>query len=181
MIRAPVTGTILERIVEKGEFVTTGFSGANGPKGFVVSLADLSEIEVELDINQSDFAKLHFGHKATVFTDAYPDRKYKGSITEISPEANRQKATVQVKVKILNPDDYLRPEMNATVPRCHGATVQLKTMRSARAPRRVNRRVCPSWWCPQRPSAMGSSGLSKAAKPNSGWCAPRVRTRPACV
>jgi len=126
VIRAPVTGTILERIVEKGEFVTTGFSGANGPKGFVVSLADLSDIEVELDINQSDFAKLHFGHKATVFTDAYPDRKYKGSITEISPEANRQKATVQVKVKILNPDDYLRPEMNATVPRCHGATVQFE-------------------------------------------------------
>ncbi len=115
VIRAPVTGTILERNVEKGEFVTTGFSGANGPKGFVVSLADLSDIEVELDINQSDFAKLHFGHKAIVFTDAYPDRKYKGSITEISPEANRQKATVQVKVKILNPDDYLRPEMNATV------------------------------------------------------------------
>jgi HlyD family secretion protein len=115
VIKAPVTGTILERNVEKGEFVTTGFSGASGPKGFVVSLADLQDIEVELDINQSDFAKLHFGQKAIVFTDAYPDRKYNGSISEISPEANRQKATVQVKVKILNPDDYLRPEMNATV------------------------------------------------------------------
>ena len=115
VIRAPITGTILDRNVEKGEFVTTGFSGASGPKGFVVSLADLNDIEVELDINQSDFAKLRFGQKAILFTDAYPDRKYNGSITEISPEANRQKATVQVKVKILNPDDYLRPEMNATV------------------------------------------------------------------
>lgn len=115
VIRAPVKGTILQRNVEKGEFVTTGFSGAGGPKGFVVSLADLNDIEVELDINQSDFAKLQFGQKAIVFTDAYPDKKYNGSITEISPEANRQKATVQVKVKILNPDDYLRPEMNATV------------------------------------------------------------------
>ncbi len=115
LIRAPVKGTILQRNVEKGEFVTTGFSGAGGPKGFVVSLADLNDIEVELDINQSDFAKLHFGQKATVFTDAYPDKKYNGSITEISPEANRQKATVQVKVKIMDPDDFLRPEMNATV------------------------------------------------------------------
>ena len=44
-----------------------------------------------------------------------PDRKYDGVIAQISPEANRQKATVQVKVQILNPDDYLRPEMNATV------------------------------------------------------------------
>lgn len=115
VIRAPVSGTILERNVEKGEFVTTGFSGTGGPKGFVVSLADLNDIEVELDINQSDFAKLRFGQKAIVFTDAYPDKKYGGSITEISPEANRQKATVQVKVKILNPDEFLRPEMNATV------------------------------------------------------------------
>jgi HlyD family secretion protein len=115
IIRAPIKGTILERNVEKGEFVTTGFSGASGPKGFVVSLADLNDIEVELDINQSDFAKLHFGQKAVLFTDAYPDKKYNGAITEISPEANRQKATVQVKVKILNPDEYLRPEMNATV------------------------------------------------------------------
>lgn len=115
VIRAPIAGTILQRNVEKGEFVTTGFSGAGGPKGFVVSLADLHDIEVELDINQSDFAKLRFGQKAVLFTDAYPDKKYNGSITEISPEANRQKATVQVKVKILNPDEYLRPEMNATV------------------------------------------------------------------
>jgi HlyD family secretion protein len=47
--------------------------------------------------------------------DAYPDRKYNGEIAQISPEANRQKATVQVKVQVLNPDEYLRPEMNATV------------------------------------------------------------------
>ena len=70
VIRAPVAGTILERVVEKGEFVTT---------------------------------------------DAFPDRRYEGVIDEISPEANRQKATVQIKVKILEPDDYLRPEMNASV------------------------------------------------------------------
>jgi HlyD family secretion protein len=44
-----------------------------------------------------------------------PDRKYEGAIDEISPEANRQKATVQVKVKVANPDNYLRPEMNASV------------------------------------------------------------------
>jgi HlyD family secretion protein len=115
VIQAPIRGTILQRNVEKGEFVTTGFSGVGGAKGFVVSLADLKDIEVELDINQSDFAKLHFGQKAILFTDAYPDKKYNGAITEISPEANRQKATVQVKVKIQDPDEFLRPEMNATV------------------------------------------------------------------
>jgi HlyD family secretion protein len=50
-----------------------------------------------------------------VWTDAFPDRKYEGRIVEISPEADRQKATVQVKVQILKPDAYMRPEMNANV------------------------------------------------------------------
>ncbi len=115
IIRAPVTGTILERAVEKGEFVTTSFVGDRGAKGYVVSLADLNDLEVELDIAQNDFAKLHANQKGTVTTDAFPDRKYEGRIFEISPEANRQKATVQVKVKVVNPDGYLRPEMNASV------------------------------------------------------------------
>lgn len=115
VIRAPVTGTILERNVEKGEFVTTGFVGDKGAKGYVVSMADLNDLKVELDINQNDFAKLGPRQKGIVTTDAFPDRKYDGYIDEVSPEANRQKATVQVKVKITHPDDYLRPEMNASV------------------------------------------------------------------
>ena len=115
VIKAPTTGTILERIVEKGEFVTTGFVGDRGAKGFVVSMADLKDLQVELDINQADFARLDRRQKGVLTTDAYPDKKYDGVIDEIAPEANRQKATVQVKVKVLNPDDYLRPEMNASV------------------------------------------------------------------
>jgi len=115
IIRAPITGTILERAVEKGEFVTTSFVGDRGAKGYVVSLADLNDLQVELDIAQNDFAKLHRDQKAQITTDAFPDRKYQGAIFEVSPEANRQKATVQVKVKVNNPDEYLRPEMNSSV------------------------------------------------------------------
>ena len=70
---------------------------------------------MELDISQNDFPKLGAKQKGIVTTDAYPDRKYQGIIDEVSPEADRSKATVQVKVKIQNPDDYLRPDMNATV------------------------------------------------------------------
>jgi HlyD family secretion protein len=115
IIRAPVNGTILERVVEIGEFVTTSFVGERGAKGYVVSMADLNDLQVELDINQNDFAKLGPRQRGIVTTDAYPDRRYEGEIREISPEANRQKATVQVKVQILSPDEYLRPEMNASV------------------------------------------------------------------
>jgi HlyD family secretion protein len=117
VIRAPVSGTILERTAEKGELVTAQFaSGAEGgPRGSVVALADLNDIQVELDIAQDDFAKLGAKQEATVILDAFKDRSYKGVIGEISPEANRQKATVQVKVQVTNPDSFLRPEMNATV------------------------------------------------------------------
>lgn len=117
VIKAPVTGTILDRNVEKGEFITTGFVGDKGAKGYIVTMADLNDLQVELDINQSDFPKLDPSQKqkGIVTTDAYPDRKYKGYIEQISPEADRAKATVQVKVRVENPDDLLRPDMNATV------------------------------------------------------------------
>jgi HlyD family secretion protein len=115
VIKAPVTGTILDRNVEKGEFVTNGFVGDKGAKGYIVTMADLNDLKVELDISQNDFPKLGAQQKGIITTDAYPDRKYQGAIDEVSPEADRSKATVQVKVRVLNPDDYLRPDMNATV------------------------------------------------------------------
>lgn len=115
VIKAPVTGTILDRNVEKGEFITTGFVGDKGAKGYIVTMADLNDLQVELDISQNDFPKLGPRQKGVVTTDAYPDRKYQGVIEQVSPEADRAKATVQVKVQVLHPDDYLRPDMNATV------------------------------------------------------------------
>ena len=117
IIRAPVNGTILERTAEKGELITAQFasSAEGGPQGSVVSLADLNDIQADLDIAQDDFAKLTPHQKASVSVDAFPDLHWDGQIAEVSPEANRQKATIEVKVQILNPDSHLRPEMNTTV------------------------------------------------------------------
>jgi HlyD family secretion protein len=78
-------------------------------------LADLNDIQADLDIAQDDFAKLTPKQKAVVSVDAFPDLHWDGVIAEVSPEANRQKATIEVKVQILNPDAHLRPEMNTTV------------------------------------------------------------------
>jgi HlyD family secretion protein len=112
VIRAPINGTILDRSVEKGELLTGQFASAARP---VFSLANLDDIQADLDVAQDDFAKLGPHQKAVVTVDAFPDLKWDGQIGEISPEANRQKATVEVKVQILNPDSHLRPEMNTTV------------------------------------------------------------------
>lgn len=110
VIRAPVSGTILDRTAEKGELIISQLSA-----GSVVTLADLNDIQADLDIAQDDFSKLGPHTKAIVTVDAFPDLKWNGAIAEISPQANRQKATVEVKVQILNPDSHLRPEMNTTV------------------------------------------------------------------
>lgn len=115
VIRAPVDGTVLQRIVELGEMVTTSFAGEMGAKSAVVSLADLDDLQVELDISQADFNRLSNDEACVMSPEAYPDRKYRCKIDEIAPEANRQKATIQVKVKVLEPDTYLRPEMTANV------------------------------------------------------------------
>ena len=115
VIRAPITGTILDRNVERGEFITTGFVGDKGAKGYIVTMADLNDLQVELDISQNDFPKLGPQQKGIITTDAYPDKKYEGFIEQVSPEADRAKATVQVKVRVMKPDDFLRPDMNATV------------------------------------------------------------------
>lgn len=115
VIRAPLSGTILERLIEKGEMVTTGFVSGRGAKAALVSIANLKELEVELDINESDIPRVHLNQECTVSPDSYPDRKYKAKVREIAPEANRQKATIQVKVAISDPDEYLRPETNAKV------------------------------------------------------------------
>ena len=95
--------------------VTTSFVGDRGAKSFVVTLADLNDLQVELDINQNDFNKVSARQPCRIATDAYPDRPYDCAVDEIAPEANRQKATVQVKVKVLKPDTYVKPEMNARV------------------------------------------------------------------
>lgn len=100
VIKAPVTGTILDRNVEKGEFVTNGFVGDKGAKGYLVTMADLNDLQAELDITQADFPKLGPKQKGIITTDAYPDRKYQGYVEEVSPEADRAKATVQVKVQV---------------------------------------------------------------------------------
>jgi len=114
-IKAPVSGTVLERIVERGEMVSPSAFGGSGARTSVVDLADLTDLQVELDISQTDFSRLKMDQKAEIIPEAYPNLKYTGYIAEIAPEANRAKSTIQVKVKVENPNQQLRPEMNARV------------------------------------------------------------------
>ncbi len=117
VIRAPISGTILERTAEKGELVTAQFAGGSedGPQGSVVALADLHDLRVALDLPQSKLSSLRLKEEVRITVDAFPDRVYKGRVAEVSPEANSQKGTVPVRIQILKPDSLLRPQMNARV------------------------------------------------------------------
>ncbi len=115
VIRAPISGTIVEKLVERGETVTTGFIGDRGAKSALVSMADLTDLQVEADVNEADIRKLRPGQPAAITPDAYPDRVYRAELAEIAPRANRQKATITVKAKVLAPDARLRPEMSAKI------------------------------------------------------------------
>lgn len=115
-ITAPLDGTVLEKLIEVGELVTPqSFGGSRGARTELLSMADLSDLQVEVDINEADFAKVTMGQEAIVTLDAYQEQTYRARIREIAPEATRSKATVQVKVQILNPDKLVLPEMGARV------------------------------------------------------------------
>lgn len=115
-IKAPIDGVILEKFAEQGEIVTnTNFGGTRGAKSSVVSMADLTCLNVELDINEADLSKVSIGQECEIRLDSQPDKVYEGKVDEISPQADRQKGTVQVKVRIMNPEDSIKIEVNARV------------------------------------------------------------------
>jgi HlyD family secretion protein len=115
-IRAPVDGVILEKLADANELVVPqSFGGGRGPSTALVSLADLNDLQVEIDVNEADLSKIHIKQRCRVVPEAYPDKKYNGYVAEIAPEANRSKGTLQVKVQIEKPDAFLTPELTAKV------------------------------------------------------------------
>jgi len=116
VIRSPIDGVVLEKLAEPGELVTPqSFGGTRGPSTAVLAVADLQDLQVEIDVNETDLAKITLGQHCQVSPEAYPEKHYEGVVAEISPEANRQKGTLQIKVQIKQPDRYLTPELSAKV------------------------------------------------------------------
>ena len=113
-IRAPFTGTVLRKEAEVGEVVAPSVGGGL-TRGAVVTMADLKSLEVEVDVNEAYIARLHSGQAARITLDAYPDTSFTGRVRQVVPTADRQRATVQVKVTIVDRDPRILPEMGARV------------------------------------------------------------------
>ncbi|PYP76398.1 MAG: efflux RND transporter periplasmic adaptor subunit [Gemmatimonadetes bacterium] len=136
--RKRFTGTVLRKDAEVGEVVAPSVGGGL-TRGAVVTMADLSTLEVEVDVNEAYISRIANGRPARITLDAYPDTTFRGEVRQVVPTADRQRATVQVKVSILDRDPRILPEMGAKVdflepdlPRTAGAGAPKRT--SVRVP-----------------------------------------------
>lgn len=115
-IRSPINGVVLEKLVDPNELVVPqSFGGGRGPSTALIALADTTDLQVEIDLNEADLSKILLNQKCRVSPEAYLDKTYEGYVAEIAPEANRAKGTLQIKVQIRNPDKFLTPELSAKV------------------------------------------------------------------
>ncbi len=130
-VRAPFSGTVLRRDAEVGEIVAPSSAGGGLTRTAIVTMADLTTLEVEVDVNEAYIAQVRNGQPARITLDAYPDTSFVGQIRQVVPTADRQKATVLVKVSITDRDPRILSEMGAKVVFSSRDAVQLA------APRRV--------------------------------------------
>jgi HlyD family secretion protein len=114
-IRAPFDGTVLRKDAEVGEVVAPVAAGGGLTRGAVVTMADLETLEVEVDVNEAYIAEIRDEQPTRIVLDAYPAAAFAGQVRQIVPTADRQRATVQVKVRITERDPRILPEMGARV------------------------------------------------------------------
>jgi RND family efflux transporter MFP subunit len=114
LIRAPFDGVILSKSANVGDMITP-FSSASDSKGAVVTMADMSTLEVEADVAESSLSKVKVGQPAEIVLDALPDARFRGRISRMVPTVDRAKATVMTKVRFDDLDPRVLPEMSAKV------------------------------------------------------------------
>jgi len=114
-VRAPFDGTVLNKDAEVGEIVAPSAAGGGLTRTAIATMADLATLEVEVDVNEAYIARIRNGQDARVTLDAYADTSFRARVRQIVPTADRQKATVLVKVSILDRDPRILPEMGAKV------------------------------------------------------------------
>jgi RND family efflux transporter MFP subunit len=113
-IRSPFDGVVLTKYAEVGEVVAP-FGAAVNARAAVVTMADLNSLMVEADVAESNLDKVKLGQPCEISLDAIPDKRFPGQVHMIVPTADRSKATVLTKVKFLEFDDRILPEMSAKV------------------------------------------------------------------
>jgi len=113
-IIAPFDGTVLKKNADVGEIVAP-LAGAASSKAAVVTIADMSSLEVDADVSEANITRVTPEQACEITLDAYPQQRYPGYVTKIVPTADRAKATVLVKIKFRDYDQKVLPEMSAKI------------------------------------------------------------------
>ena len=113
-IRAPFDGVVLTKAANVGDIVTP-FSSAIDSKGAVVTMADMSTLEVEADVSESNLSKITVGQPCEIALDAFPDLRLRGEVSRLVPTVDRAKASVLTKIRFVDRDPRVLPEMSAKV------------------------------------------------------------------
>ena len=114
-IRAPFDGTVISKDAELGESILPGGLGEGSGRGSVATIADLAHLEVDCDVKEDYISRVSAGQPAEIAVDAVPDRRYRGRVRKIIPMGDRARATIKVKVEVLDADERLFPDMSGTV------------------------------------------------------------------
>ena len=114
VIRAPFDGVVLVKNANVGDMITP-FSSASGSQGAVVTMADLTTLEVEADVSESNVAKVKAEQPVEIVLDAIGEQRFRGSVARIVPTVDRAKATVMTKIRFEALDTRVLPEMSAKV------------------------------------------------------------------
>jgi RND family efflux transporter MFP subunit len=113
-IRAPFDAVVLTKNADIGDIITPIGAAANA-KAAVVTIADMGSLQVEVDVSESNISQVKVGQPCEVQLDALPDTRFRGEVHMVVPTADRTKATVLVKVRFLDKDIRILPEMSAKV------------------------------------------------------------------
>jgi RND family efflux transporter MFP subunit len=114
LIRAPFDGVVLTKNANVGDVITP-FSSALGSQAAVVTMADMSTLEVEADVSEANIGKVRAGQPAEIQLDALPEGRFRGEVQRLVPTVDRAKATVTAKIRFIDMDPRVLPEMSAKV------------------------------------------------------------------
>lgn len=114
VVRAPFDGVVLIKHANVGDNITP-FSAAADTKGAIVTIADMSTLEVEADVAESNIAKITVEQPCEVLLDALPNLRQEGRVSRIVPTVDRSKATVLVKIRFVDRDPRVLPDMSAKI------------------------------------------------------------------
>jgi RND family efflux transporter MFP subunit len=114
-IRAPFDGTVISKDAEVGESILPGGMGEASGRGSAVTVADLDHLEVECDVKEDYIGRIVPGQSCEVAVDAVPNFRYQGRVRKVIPKGNRARATIKVKVEVVDSDERLFPDMSSKV------------------------------------------------------------------